>query len=45
MGPMLWFFYFAEKFGEKMAFLTQPKGNFAEKVIITMVFEKSAIFC
>jgi hypothetical protein len=28
---------------KKSAFLTQTKGNFAEKVIITLVFEKNAI--
>jgi hypothetical protein len=27
-----------------MAFLTQTKGNFAEKVIATLVFGKNAIF-
>jgi hypothetical protein len=27
---------------KKMAFSTQTKGNFAEKVIITLVFEKNA---
>jgi hypothetical protein len=27
-----------------MAFLTQTKGNFAEKVIMTLVFEKNANF-
>jgi hypothetical protein len=29
---------------KKSAFLTQTKGNFAEKVIITLVFEKNANF-
>jgi hypothetical protein len=29
---------------KKSAFLPQTKGNFAEKVIITSVFEKIAIF-
>jgi hypothetical protein len=33
---------FAEKFGKKSAFLTQIKGNSAEKIIITLVFEKNA---
>jgi hypothetical protein len=32
---------------KKLAFLTQTKGNFAEKVITTLVFDfkKPAIFC
>jgi hypothetical protein len=29
---------------KKLTFLTQTKGNFAEKVIITLVFEKNAKF-
>jgi hypothetical protein len=29
---------------KKSAFLTQTKGNFAEKVIITLFFEKNADF-
>jgi hypothetical protein len=33
-----------KKIAKKFAFLTQTKGNFAEKVIITLVFEKNANF-
>jgi hypothetical protein len=31
-------------FGEKLAFGAQTKGNFEEKVIITLVFKKNANF-
>jgi hypothetical protein len=36
---------FAEKFGKKLAFLTQNKAKLCKNVIITLVFEKNAIFC
>jgi hypothetical protein len=36
---------FAEKFGEKMAFLTPNKYKLSKILIKTLVFEKSAIFC
>jgi hypothetical protein len=43
-GPML-FFYSAEKNRrKKSAFLTQTTGNIAEKVTITLFFEKNANF-
>jgi hypothetical protein len=35
---------FAEKFVEKMAFLTQNKGKLWKSLIITLVFEKNVIF-
>jgi hypothetical protein len=35
---------FSQKNWRKIAFLTQIKGNFAEKVIISLVFEKNANF-
>jgi hypothetical protein len=35
---------FAEKFGEKMAFLTQNKAKLCKNMIITLVFEKNANF-
>jgi predicted dinucleotide-binding enzyme len=38
-------FLFAEKFGETISVsATQIKDNFAEKIIITLVFEKNANF-
>jgi hypothetical protein len=33
-----------KKWAKKLAFLTQTKGNFAGKVIVTLVFEKNASF-
>jgi hypothetical protein len=46
LGPMLGFLKnFRRKiFRKKLAFLTRMKGYFAEKVIITLVFEKNANF-
>jgi hypothetical protein len=46
LGPMLWFFkYFRRKFLQtKLSFLTQNKAKFWEKLIITLVFKKNAIF-
>jgi hypothetical protein len=42
---MLYFFKFCRKIWRtKLAFWAQAKGNFAEKVIITLVSEKNAIF-
>jgi hypothetical protein len=39
------FFYFSQKnLAKKSAFFTPIKGNCAEKVIITLVFEKNAKF-
>jgi hypothetical protein len=35
---------FAEKFSEKIAFLSQNKAKLCKILIITLVFEKSAIF-
>jgi hypothetical protein len=35
---------FAEKFGKKLAFLTQNKAKLCKILIITLVFEKSAKF-
>jgi hypothetical protein len=35
---------FAEKFGKKLAFLTQNKAKVCKTLIITLVFEKNAIF-
>jgi hypothetical protein len=35
---------FAKKFGKKMAFLAQNKGKLCKMLIITLVFEKNAIF-
>jgi hypothetical protein len=45
-GPMLWFFkYFRQKkLSKKLAFLSQNKAKFWKKLIITLVFEKNAIF-
>jgi hypothetical protein len=36
---------FAENFSKKMAFLTQNKAKLRKILIITLVFEKNAIFC
>jgi hypothetical protein len=46
-GPMLWFFkYFRRKIQQKhLAFLTQNKSKLSKTLIITLVFEKNAIFC
>jgi hypothetical protein len=42
---MLRFFkYFRQKFGEKMALLTQNKDKLCKNFIITLVFEKNDIF-
>jgi hypothetical protein len=38
------FFNSQKNWRKKLALLTHTKGNFAEKVIITLVFEKNAIF-
>jgi hypothetical protein len=35
---------FAEKFGEKLAYLTQNKAKLCKILIITLVFEKNAKF-
>jgi hypothetical protein len=35
---------FAEKFSEKMAFLTQNKAELCKNLIITLVFDKNANF-
>jgi hypothetical protein len=35
---------FAEKIGEKVGFLTHNKAKLCKILIITLVFEKSAIF-
>jgi hypothetical protein len=45
LNRFLLFKIFSQKnSAKKSAFLTQTKGNFAEKVIITLVFEKNANF-
>jgi hypothetical protein len=41
---MIFKIFFATKIGEKMAFLTQNKAKLGKKLIITLVFEKNAIF-
>jgi hypothetical protein len=44
-GPMLWFKkYFRRKNCEKLAFLTRNKAILCKILIITLVFEKTAIF-
>jgi hypothetical protein len=46
LGPMLRFLkIFSQKnLAKKSAFLPEVKGYFAEKVVITLVFEKNANF-
>jgi hypothetical protein len=46
-GPMLWFFkYFhQQKSTKKFAFLAQNKTKVCKILIITLVFDKNAIFC
>jgi hypothetical protein len=42
---MLGFFkYFRQKISEKLAFFTQNKATLCKILIITLVFEKNAIF-
>jgi hypothetical protein len=36
--------FFAEKIGEKLAFLTKNKAKLFKNLIITLVFEKNADF-
>jgi hypothetical protein len=36
---------FAEKFGKKLAFLTQNRAKLCKILLITLVYEKNAIFC
>jgi hypothetical protein len=45
-GPMLWFLkFFRRKIQRnKLAFLTQNKANLCKILIITLIFEKNAIF-
>jgi hypothetical protein len=45
--PMLWFFkYFRRKIQrKKLAFLTQNKAKLCKILIVTLAFEKNAIFC
>jgi hypothetical protein len=45
MGPILRFLnIFAKPFGEKIVFLTQNKAKLCKILIITLAFEKNAIF-
>jgi hypothetical protein len=41
---MIFLNIFAEKFSKKLAFLTQNKAELCKNLIITLVFEKNAIF-
>jgi hypothetical protein len=41
---MIFKLFSTKNLAKKSAFFTQTKGNFAEKVIITLVFEKNANF-
>jgi hypothetical protein len=44
-GPMLLFKKSAKNLVKELVFLPQTKGNFAEIVSITLVFEKTPFFC
>jgi hypothetical protein len=41
---MIFFYIFAEKFGEKIAFFAQITASFCKNFIITLVAEKNANF-
>jgi hypothetical protein len=47
LGPMLWFLniFMPKYLVTKLAIFTQITESFCKKLIITMVFEKNAIFC
>jgi hypothetical protein len=42
---LVFFNIFAKKFREKLAVLGQAKASFCKNLIITVAFEKNAIFC